>query len=382
MYPDLQSTVLITDISTRKSFDLANILLSQGMDILLCDDIRGYKAWILSKAYGRSVERLSKERFDEDLATIAKKYSDKKLIYFPIEEDTTLKVYKFLKTSEISNLYLNLPPEESFEIVRDKKSFSRFCMQNEQNIPKEYDYRALVEERTLPSKLIVKPKNGSGAMGIKYIDSKEDLLSLNLNFDNYIIQQRLDGEKDIKGAFFLFDKGELIAYYGHKRLRTYPSRGGVSVYSKCHMDEELKRSGCGLLRKLKWSGLAMVEFLYDEKSGEHKIIEVNPRVWGSIMLSEFCGSRMIENYCKSALGYESSRAEADTRKYIRWFFPWDIVLYIQKRGKIKDFWKFQKRDCCYINFTYSPWSGALLFTFYNLINPDKIKTFLKKVLSK
>ncbi len=382
MYPDSQSIVLITDIATRKAFDLANILIAQGMEILLCDDIKGYKASILSASYGRGIELLRKDSFDADLTAIAEKYSDKKLIYFPIEEDTTLFVYKFLKTTQISNLYMNLPPEKSFDIVRDKRVFSNFCMQNLINIPKEYDYDSLIKDKSLPSKLIVKPKKGSGAVGIKYIDSKEELLSLDFDFNDYIIQQRLDNEKEIEGAFFLFDRGELISFYGHKRIRTYPQRGGVSVYSKCHINEELKKLGAELLQKLNWSGIAMVEFLYDQDSGEYKVIEVNPRAWGSLMLSEFCGSSLIENYCRIAVGKKSLYSEIRTEKYIRWFFPWDIILYVQNMGKIKDFWNFDKQNCCYINFTYSSWGKALLFTFYNLINPDKIRVFLKKVLHK
>ncbi len=382
MYPDAKSVVLITDITTRKSFDLANIFRHRGIGVLLCDDLKGFNATVLSAAYGADIEPLSKDNFDEDLMKIVKKYSDKRVVYFPVEEDTTLKMYDFLKNNRVSNLFTVLPPKESFDIVRDKKIFSAFCIQNDIDVPREYDIKTLYGCESLPSKLIIKPKNGSGAIGIKYIDSKERLKALDLDFKEYVIQQRIKDEEGVRGAFFLFEKGRLIGFYGHRRIRTYPSSGGVSVYSKCHLDKELKKSGEKLLKKLNWSGIAMVEFLYDKESRSYKVIEVNPRAWGSIMLSEFCGSAMLQNFCASALKEEKINAKIETEKYIRWFFPWDFILYIQSGGKIENFWKFDKKNCCYINFTYAPLRGALLFTLFNMLNPKKIAVLLKKVLQK
>ena len=39
----------------------------------------------------------------------------------------------------------------------------------------------------------------------------------------------------------------------------------------------------------------MKEYL---KHDEWKIIELNPRLWGSVMLSEFCGARLLSTYLK------------------------------------------------------------------------------------
>ena len=374
--------VLITDISTRKSFDLANILMYNNINILLCDDKSGFERAILSKAYTKEIELLRKDyNFQTDFIEILDKFSEYKLIYFPIEEDTTLLVYDFLKENSYQNLYFNLPSRDSFDIVRDKSLFSKFCEENSLAIPKEYDYDSLVKESFLPSNLIIKPRSGSGSIGIKFIDSKEQLLkNCDLDFDRYIIQERLANAQDIEGGFFLCDKGKLITYYGHKRIRTYPISGGVTIYSKCQLNEDLKKMGSELLKKLHYSGIAMVEFLYDTKDDSYKIIEVNPRAWGSLMLSEFCGSNMILNYCSLSLNQPIKKSAINEDTYIRWLFPWDVISYFQSRGKIKDFWSFKRDKTCYINFSYTLWTRSLLFTFYNIINPEKLKRLFKKIM--
>ncbi len=379
-----QFSVLITDLSTRKSFDLANILTQKGINILLCDDLKGADQIMLESAYRKKCELLRKDtNFSDDLSKILQNHSDIKIVYFPIEEDTTLLVYNFLKQHQYSNFYHNLPLQKSFDTVRNKGIFSKFCLHKNLAVPKEYDFQTLLNMDDLPEELILKPKNGSGSVGIRFLDTKEDLLACQrLVIDDYIIQQRLKNPKDVEGAFFLFDKGKYISYYGHKRIRTFPPEGGVSIYSKCECKPELEKLGVKLLEKLEWSGLAMVEFLYDPDTDSYKIIEVNPRLWGSLMLSEFCGSNMIENYCLTALQKPLQDSCIQEDRYIRWFFPWELLAYVKSRASIPNFWHFDTEHTCYINVSYTTYWHSFLFTLYNIVNPAKLKRLYQKVFAR
>jgi len=224
--------LLITDLSTRKAFDLANIMRSHNIDLIFCDALNVTDAFMLKNAYQGTIERLRKdENFCKDLGSILEKYSDKKIIYIPIEEDTTLLVYDFLQKNRYENFYHNLPPEESFHIVRDKGRFADFCETKGIPVPKTYRFEALLQMQDLPLPLILKPRKGSGSIGIRFIDTKEQLEACkNLPMQEYLIQERLENPKDIEGGFFLFTEGKPISYYGHKRIRTYPTSGGVSVF--------------------------------------------------------------------------------------------------------------------------------------------------------
>lgn len=132
---------------------------------------------------------------------------------------------------------------------------------------------------------------------------------------------------------------------------------------------------------MRWRGLAMIEFLYDSISNDYKIIELNPRLWGSLLLAEFCGSQMLENYCLGALGEPLQKSHIQKESYLRWFFPWELLVYLQQKGKIRDFWSFDKRHTCYVNFTYGSLGRSLLFLVYNMASPEKIRRLLRKIRS-
>ncbi len=377
--------VLITDVRTRKSFDLANILRHNNIPIILCDAVDGIQKRILERAYGTKLHTLRKgEQFDRDLESILAQYAKERVVYIPIEEDTTVMVYAFLQAHpDVTNLCYNLPPQEAFDTVRDKGAFGEFCIAHGLPVPKMYRYAELIEMEQLPGPLIVKPRRGSGAVGIRFVDTKEQLKQLeNLPWDAYIIQERLENPQAVEGGFFLFDQGRICSYYGHKRLRTYPPRAGVSIYSKCDLNPDHQALGEALLQKLGWSGIAMVEFLYDPAQKCYKIIEVNPRLWGSLLLSEFCGAKIIENYCNLALGLPPETVNINPDTYIRWFFPWELLGYVQSGFKIKKFWSFNRRQTCYINATYATVDGAILFTLSSMVDPAKLKKLFSKVFTR
>src|SRR5262249_46299819 len=136
--------------------------------------------------------------------------------------------------------------------------------------------------------------------------------------DKFIVQQRIDNVH-VEGAFFLANHGEVVSYYGHKRIRVFPETGGVTVYSEYHHNERLKEIGSALLKKLNWHGMAMVEFLFDPSVNDYKIIELNPRLWGSFLLSEFAQTGFTENYCNICLQQPAKAFVPKQATKIRWF---------------------------------------------------------------
>jgi predicted ATP-grasp superfamily ATP-dependent carboligase len=374
--------IILSDLHTRKSFDLYNILRKRGYQVDIFSQSGLFQNILFRIAYGQKVNRWHKDGMKVSLQTMLenKRY---KYVYLPVEESTTKFIYDFIVTNDTSNLYYLLPPKESFDAVRDKGNFSEYCSKNNFPIPKEFQFENLVEAGDLPCRLIIKPRVGSGSFGILYIDSFHELIQLSdINFDEFIIQERLENSQDIYGAFFLFNDGNFVSYYGHKRIRTYPIEGGVTVFSKSDLNDKLMLNGSKLLESLNWSGLAMIEFLYDRKTDSFKIIEVNPRVWGSIMLSEFCESNMIENYIRASVGRNLIESTAKQGKFIRWFFPWDVFLFLKRKGRIENFWEFNSKETCYINFSYAPWYRGLLYLIFNMLSLDNLKKFFKKTSGK
>ena len=87
------------------------------------------------------------------------------------------------------------------------------------------------------------------------------------------------------GIFFLFDRGTPRARFAHRRLREKPPSGGVGVLSEAvEPDPALAAKSEALLRRLGWHGVAMVEFRR-ATDGRAWLMEVNPRLWGSLQLA-------------------------------------------------------------------------------------------------
>lgn len=141
--------------------------------------------------------------------------------------------------------------------------------------------------------VVVKPLRGSGRAGVAVCDSRDELERASRRirkkhgpalFQEFI---PLGGER---GVYTLYDwSGELVGVTVQQRLRSNPPEGGASTLRETVEDPELVELTDGFLSSLGWRGLAMAEFRIDSRTGEPKLMEINPRFWGSLALSVYAG---------------------------------------------------------------------------------------------
>jgi len=104
------------------------------------------------------------------------------------------------------------------------------------------------------------------------------------------------------GFFGVFDEGEPVRTFQHRRARSYTYDGGASVYREAVDDPDLAAAGTRLLRALNWHGPAMAEFRRDARDGTFRLLEVNPRFWGSLPLAVAAGVDFPATYYRLATG--------------------------------------------------------------------------------
>jgi len=373
--------ILLTDILTRKAFDIFNIIKNHfdESNVILANTVGSKKK---SKIiYKKKIWALRKDNqtvFSHDLIYINKQYKEEKIVYIPVEEDTTILFFNFIQNEGDLNFVYLLPDKEMFNLSRDKFLLNKYCIAN--NIPSP-----VIIEKINPDffnnnffPLLIKPRVGSGAKGFIHIDDRKDLYKLkNIKINNYVIQEKIENGREVKGAFFLCNKGEVIVRYCHERIRTFPISGGVSVFSKISDNNEIINIGSNLLRKLNWSGFAMIEFLWDAKTKTYKVIEINPRLWGSILLSEFAETHFLKNYVSFCLNKPTIKTKIKTDVKIRWM-PFDFINWLKMRGKINNFWKIDKKHTCYINCTYATVWSSFWFHLFFYFNKNNLQVFFKK----
>jgi predicted ATP-grasp superfamily ATP-dependent carboligase len=92
------------------------------------------------------------------------------------------------------------------------------------------------------------------------------------------------------GVELLLCEGEPLLEFQHLRLHE-PPRGGAGTYRQSmSLTPELRDAAVALLRPLRYTGVAMVEFKVNSKTGEWVFIEVNGRFWGSLPLAVAAGA--------------------------------------------------------------------------------------------
>lgn len=99
-----------------------------------------------------------------------------------------------------------------------------------------------------------------------------------------VLQQEYVGGHGV-GIEFLFSQGRKVWHFAHERVHEYPLTGGASTYRRSlHPYPRLLHRAEQLLTALHWHGVAMVEFKVS-RDGSFYLMEINPRLWGSLALS-------------------------------------------------------------------------------------------------
>lgn len=192
------------------------------------------------------------------------------------------------------------PPNEIHEIAYDKKATFDHCLKNGIDAPATFfdysdsDLDAIAKTLKFPA--VIKARSGSGVKsGLRYANNPDELKAkyqevsqLIINngrqgYANPIIQEFIPGY--VHDACLLFDQGRVLAILTQVRYLMYPIYGGVGAINITTHDKPLRDAAIRLMESLNWTGPAQVEFKYDDRDKKYKLIEINPKLWGTLDLS-------------------------------------------------------------------------------------------------
>ena len=289
--------IIITDAMYRSSLAAVQALKGKEYNIIVCqtDD---YKKTPLSfkSRYVSEAVFLHEKNYAKELLQLAQKYDNP--VILPIGAKTVELLSNNCEIFEKCASFL-VPAPKALSDANDKKGVARIACELGIPTPTEYG-------ETIPDKypVIVKPYCGE-KFGLhaeeRYIKAcnREEYLcaieKMKRYDDSPIVQECINGEA--VGICVMIDKNhEYAGYICHKRIREYPISGGPSTCCKTIYDSMLVNQSVELLKKLNFCGIAMVEY----KGG--KLLEINPRVWGSFPLTLKSKSNFTENWVNCSLG--------------------------------------------------------------------------------
>lgn len=241
---------------------------------------------------------------------------------------------------------------------------------------------ALIEKLGLP--LVLKPDLGEGGRGLFYCHSRIDLdtalISIRKSNQPYLGQELVAAEGYGLGVSVLMDeKQNVLASFTHKRLREYPIQGGPSSLRQAAIHKQAERDAVTLLKKIKWQGVAMVEFKVDQHSDTAFFIEINPRFWGSLPLAIKAGVDFPVLLYKWAMAQRFPLPESRVGLKMRNLLPGDLLHFLGKNGRVgPDFWDISIADDLLSLRDPGPALGRILSPLVALWDPQLRSVFKKR----
>ena len=175
-----------------------------------------------------------------------------------------------------------LSEKKTINICLNKKIFYHFCKINGISIPTE----------SYSKEMIAKPIYGRGSKNIFKIKNKNDYLFLKKKGD-FIVQKFIQGTEFTVDCLF-DEKNDLV--FSLPRIRIV--HNGVSIIGKIVKNNKINKFIKNLSNKLKFTGPINIQLIKDKKN-KLWIIEVNPRLSGSIEFSIKAGFNPILYYQKN-----------------------------------------------------------------------------------
>jgi predicted ATP-grasp superfamily ATP-dependent carboligase len=412
----MKMRVLVTDGHFRKTLATVRSLGQKGVHVTVGERTFLNTSFFSKYCAKRLVypsPRLSPNQFIEFfLKEIERNHYD---CLFPMEEETLLLLVKY--HSDISRYsYLLSPDVKKIEFTRDKRNLMQFAETHGIPAPKTFqiapelfkvqgsraesdkvenrstssslmDLARVVDEIPIPA--VIKPRISSGSLGIVYVKKREDLLPsyqrVHEQFPFPIVQEWIPDGGGMYGLSALFDETSNVkAAFVHKKLRMFPVQGGPSTLGEGVEHPHIMELGLSLLQSLNWVGIGMVEFKVDPRDGIPKLMEVNPRFWGSLQLAIISGVDFPYLILRMA---RRERFEPIFRyavgKRFRWLLLGDILHFLKNPNRFHldpSFFHFFDPDISYDVLSKDdplPFLGSVA-TFFTFLYDPEMKRFLER----
>jgi len=126
---------------------------------------------------------------------------------------------------------------------------------------------------------------GRTKVGMRIVHNADDLLKSYDEMEdpanpNLMLQEYIPGNVDTVWMFngYFNEKSECLAGFTGRKLRQRPAYTGMTSLGICRQNETVDQSIRMLLGSLHYRGMVDLGCRYDERDGQYKLLDVNPRV--------------------------------------------------------------------------------------------------------
>ena len=312
------------------------------------------------KAFFRCPE-YDTEDFFVFLIQLAEKHSLKGWSLFPSNDHVVYTISKH--KSELEDYYKVITPGlKIINNIYNKSNLISLAEKNEVPVPKtEYFDHSEKIQTNLQFPVLTKGKTGLSfykAVGRKaYLAHDKDELCSQLSEieKKYLLKETFTQElipdvgtnKTISFTGFCVG-GDIKAHWAGVKLREHPIQFGTATFCESIYQEECIEQSKTLLKVLNYTGVCEVEYLFDPRDNQYKLIEINPRTWLWVGLAKACGV----NYPLMMFNYLNGLDFAYPNEYevgLKWKNIWTDMFFsaqaiFKRKYSIKEYLKSFKGE--------------------------------------
>ncbi|MHA7844309.1 MAG: ATP-grasp domain-containing protein [Winogradskyella sp.] len=226
-------------------------------------------------------------------------------LIMPIFDVSTKRILEHQNNLKNRSKLCSLSSLSNFETALRKDLLYLFLKSNNLPCPESIivDSRFKNDFVNLDFPLVAKPTYGfNGGMGVKLVNDKNELLNyINaIKTDNPILLQKFIEGFDVT-CNVLCKNGDIQAYTMQKAAIIKSVKVTPQFEFSFFNDKALLGLMKDLMKALNWSGVANIDFRFDETDNTYKVIEINPRFWLNTEASALAGVNFPYLYCLSTL---------------------------------------------------------------------------------
>jgi carbamoyl-phosphate synthase large subunit len=195
------------------------------------------------------------------------------------------------KRFEAAGVELCISAEAVVAIACDKHETHRWLTAN--HFPTVWQASpavALLRAKEWKWPLIAKPRDGSASVGVRRLDSEEELASLANTHPQYIVQEMARG-REFTVNLFVNSAGKCVCAVPHWRMEVRAGEVSKGITEK---DRRLMELACGVAETLPGARGPLNMQCFLDTNGTIAIIEINARFGGGYPLAHRAGARFTD----------------------------------------------------------------------------------------
>jgi len=313
-----------------QALGVARQIKAIGLDVLLFTDSK-YSITRFSNAVKRTIFFKNENELIERI--IISNKEDKTVLLFPTNDQ----MVNFLSKNYHSlteKFYLGIPEPKTVDIFFNKRRTYQFAENHDIPIPASWYPNNMKELEEIAEKMnypvIIKPaimysfhrifrKKAFKCNNKGELLEKLERISSKIEIKDIIIQEFIGGGTKYLYSYGTFAvNGNPIASIIANRIRQNPMDfGNSTTYAITCDNQEIRNIAEKILKITNYFGLAELEFMYDEKTGNYKFLEVNTRSWKWHTISNGLGFSFIEKLI-NYINKDDRSLINDYKKEIAW----------------------------------------------------------------